>query len=70
MMNSIFHCIVSFLSLCLLGTALWLCHDEASYFCGDSLEQKDKSYSNVGKSLDNCKQYWDLDKFKKNLPAK
>jgi hypothetical protein len=65
MMNSIFHAVVAFLSLCLISFALFLCHDDATFFCGDEPE---KSFSNVGKLGENLDLYWSHEKFSKNLP--
>jgi len=68
MMNSIFHTVVAFLSLCLIAITLFLCHDDATFFCGDDPSQQEKSFSNIGKLGDNVKQYWNKDLFEKNLP--
>jgi hypothetical protein len=65
MMNSIFHAVVAFLSLGLIVFTLFLCHDDASFFCGDSPE---KSFTNIGNLGDNLKLYWNNENFSKNLP--
>ena len=70
MMNSIFHAVVAFLSLTLICTTLFLCHDDACYFCGDEPSQQEKSFTNIGKLSDNYKQYWNNENFSKNLPPK